>query len=120
MLLLNIGEWASLAAIISAMCDVLNTGRDTYEFFYKQRLSDPNALQRAAALQHAFSTYTDREIERIKERVEGCHDRFIKEGSGTRRTECLCSVLTDVKDGNGGSIPDFDNWPQTYDKLGCA
>jgi len=118
---LSIAEWANIAAIISAMCDFLTlAGIPSYLELYKRRLGDPYARERGVALRRAMSTYSDREIERIKERIEGCHDRFIKEGSGKDRRVCLCSVLTDVRDGNGGHIPDIDEWPRTFDTLGCA
>jgi hypothetical protein len=115
---LPLGDWASIAAIVSAMCDVIATGRDTFETFLEQRRNSPDAMQRAAVLQSALSTYSDEEVEAIRDRLQSCRDRFIREGSGGQRKQCLCSVLQDVKDGNGGSIP-FDDWNDTYDTLGC-
>lgn len=112
-------EWASLAAIVSAMSDVLTIGAQTFDFFFRRRLADPALPQKAEVLRDAYSTYSDREVEAIKKRIEACRDRFIKEGTGEGRKTCLCSVLQDVKDGNGGTIP-VDEWQKAYDKLGCA
>ncbi len=116
---LALGDWAAIGAIISAMCDVITLGRETFEYYYEQRLKDFHSPQRGAVLQAAFSTYTDRDIEAIKERIEGCRDRYIKEGGGAGGSVCLCSVLTDVRDGNGGQIPEIDNWPEAYEILHC-
>jgi len=66
-----------------------------------------------------MSTYSDDAVEAIKKRLLSCRDRFVREGSGQQRKGCLCSVLQDVKDGNGGTIP-FDDWAQTYETLGCG
>lgn len=115
----TLNDWAALAAIVSAMADVLTIGGQTFDFFFRRRLKDPTLPQKALTLQNTYSTYSDREVEAIKKRIEGCRDRFIKEGAGEGRKTCLCSVLQDVKDGNGGSIP-VDEWEKTYEKLGCA
>lgn len=32
-----LSQWANIAAIVGAMMDVINTGRDTFEFFYNKR-----------------------------------------------------------------------------------
>jgi hypothetical protein len=117
--LIPLATWAARAAIVSAMADTLTIGGKAFEFFYTKRLQDPDLQQKALALQAAYSTYSDREVEAIKKRIEGCRDRFIAEGAGEGRKTCLCSVLQDVKDGNGGSIP-VDDWKNTYDQLHCA
>lgn len=116
---LPLGDWASIAAIVSAMCDVISTGRDTFQAFFDRRISAPDINSRAAALQAAMSTYSDEEVEAIRNRILGCRQRFVAEGSGQQRKTCLCSVLQDVKDGNGGTIP-FGDWANVYDTLGCA
>lgn len=116
---LPLGDWASIAAIVSAMCDVIATGRDTFEIFYRERLAAPSTAIQAEVLAKTFSTYSDDEIDAIRERIEGCRRRFVEEGSGERRKRCLCSVLTDVKDGNGGKIP-VDDWSDIYGQLGCV
>src|SRR5262245_23313439 len=100
---LGLTDWASIAAIVSAMCDVISTGRDTFQAFYESRRTSPDILQQAATLRQAMSTYSDEEVEAIRERLQGCRDRFVEEGSGQQRKRCLCSVLRDVKDGNGAT-----------------
>lgn len=114
--MMPLSDLASLAAIVSAMCDVLSTGRETFEFFYQERLAEPVNLQRANLL---ASTFSEDELDAIRDRIGGCRRRFIHEGDGAQRKKCLCSVLTDVKDGNGGHIPD-DEWERMYEQLGCG
>ena len=110
---------AALAASISAMVDVIRIGKETYEEYYLKRQDDPALQQKIAALQTGFSTYSPEEIEAIEGRLENCRKRFITEGDGGARKTCLCSVLTDVRDGNGGHIPD-DEWEEAYQTLNCA
>ena len=116
--MLSLDEFAALAAIISAMADVYTVGRETFSQYLARRQRSPDYRAKGQLLQGVFSTYSDAELEAIKKRIESCRDRFIREGSGGQRKICLCSVLTDVKDGNGGVIPDPD-WSDTYKRLGC-
>lgn len=73
--------------------------------------------QRASAV---FSTYSDREIEELIKKIEGCRDRFISQGSGSDRARCLCSIFKEITDGNGGSLPHIDAWQGMYDTLKCS
>jgi hypothetical protein len=111
-------QFAALAAIVSAMVDVYKVGRGTFTSFLDSRKRAPDYISKGEILKKALSTFSDRELDAIKERIEGCRDRFIEEGSGARRKNCLCSVLNDVRDGNGGSIP-VPEWDEMYDQLGC-
>jgi len=115
---LSLKEWADIAAIVSAMSDVLTVGRDTFSGYLRRHRADRNLPVKAAQLQAAFSTYSDDEIEEIANRIRRCRDRFNEEGAGKQRVRCLCSVLRDVKDGNGGQIP-VDEWESIYRQLQC-
>ena len=113
-------DYANIVATISAMCAVVQTGKEIYESYFSDYRGSPNIEKEAHTLRLALMTYTENEVKEIEDRIEGCRDRFIKEGSGERRARCLCSVLTDVKDGNGGDMPDIDSWEEIYDQLKCA
>ena len=108
---------ASLAAIISAMADVFNLGISFGEA-YERRQQDPELGVKARVLAAAFSTFSDEEMEAIADRIRSCRDQFVSEGSGSKRVRCLCSVLSDVKVGNGGTIP-VDDWADIYEQLNC-
>jgi hypothetical protein len=112
----NLSDWADVAAIVSAISDVIKTGRETFTLFYNQRRASPQINIQAKVLQTTFQTYSDEEIEAIRKRIENCRDKFIQEGSGKQRAICLCSVLSDVKDGNGGEIP-IEDWEDLYAQL---
>jgi hypothetical protein len=56
---LGLNEWAAIAAIVSAMCDVITTGRDIFLEFYERHISAPDAMERATTLQQALSTYAE-------------------------------------------------------------
>lgn len=110
---------ATIAATISAMIDLVKFGKETYQDYLEKRKSDPLLESKVEALRKAFSTYSKDEIEAIHERLDNCRKRFIDEGDGKARSRCLCSVLTDVRDGNGGNIP-VDEWENAYSTLNCA
>jgi hypothetical protein len=111
-------DWGTTAAIISAMIDVIQLGRETFSSYFAKYKSDPETQAKGAALEKALSTYTPEEIDAILARIGACRERFIDEGAGKNRQRCLCSVLKDVKDGNGGTIPD-PQWNDYYNILGC-
>jgi hypothetical protein len=103
--MLSLTQFAELAAIISAMADVYSVGRDTFADFLKIRREAPDFQAKGEQLKGALSTYSDAELDAISDRIEGCRDRFIAEGSGKQRKTCLCSVLSDVKEGSGSVHP---------------
>jgi predicted CopG family antitoxin len=118
LVMLSLEQFAALAAIISAMADMYNIGRDSFSDYLQRRNNAPDYLSRGEILRNIFGTYSDAEVEAIKDRIESCRNRFIAEGSGKNRIACLCSVLNDVKDGNGGIIP-VPEWERTHKQL-CA
>ena len=110
---------ATAAAVISAMVDVIQLGKETFQEYLRRRERDPTLPAKEQALVRAFSTYSPSEVEAILRRIESCRQRFIEEGSGAARRTCLCSVLRDVRDGNGGRIPEPE-WERNFDQLKCA
>ncbi|PTR10074.1 hypothetical protein C8R32_102163 [Nitrosospira sp. Nsp5] len=110
---------ATAAAVISAMVDVIQLGKVSFQEYFRRRERDPTIAAKELALTKAFSTYAQSEVQAILDRIERCRRQFIEEGSGVARRNCLCSVLRDVRDGNGGTIPDPE-WEKNYNQLGCA
>ena len=110
---------ATAAAVISAMVDVIQLGKETFLEYFSRREHDPTLPAKEQALVKAFSTYSPGEIQAILDRIESCRQRFIDEGAGPARRNCLCSVLRDVRDGNGGTIPDPE-WERNFSQLNCA
>lgn len=45
--------------------------------FFAERSAAPGAIDRGRAMRAALSTYSDAEINAIKERLESCRDRFV-------------------------------------------
>ncbi len=115
---LPLQNWAELAAIVSAMVDVINIGRDSFVSYFGSRSRNPQNVQHAAILMNSLSSYSNDEIEAIANRIYGCRKRFISEGDGAQRSRCLCSVLSDVRAGNGGRIP-IPAWEEMFNKLKC-
>lgn len=116
--MLSLEQFSQLAAIISAMVDLYTIGAEPFLVYLSRRQSSSEYRQNGQVLKQALSTYSDAEIDAIKDRIESCRDRFIKEGSGSQRRTCLCSVLSDVRDGNRGAIP-IQDWEDMFKQLGC-
>jgi|APSaa5957512535_1039671.scaffolds.fasta_scaffold314016_1 hypothetical protein len=111
-------DWALLVASISAMAESISAGVGFYEMLQKHK-SDPKLPQKAAILREALSTYSEDEVESIQDNLNHCQEQFKATGNGPGRVQCFCFVLRNVKDGNGGTMPDIDNWQAVYEQLGC-
>jgi hypothetical protein len=111
--------WLEALAGLKALYDLVQGGVDYATAFQRHRQeSDTIAESRRASV--TFSTYSDREMEELIKKIEGCRDRFITQGSGADRARCLCSIFREISDGNGGSLPEIDDWRRMYDQLNCG
>jgi hypothetical protein len=93
-------------------------GADVREQYQKHR-KEKDTVAEARRVSAVFSTYSEEEVQAILERLKGCQERFIKEGSGPARQRCFCQVFNDVIDGNGGKLPRIDDWENIYGQLNC-
>jgi hypothetical protein len=87
---------------------------------YRKHRQERDTIQEAARVSVVFSTYTEGEVQALSTRLQGCRDRFIKQGSGADRANCICSVLNEAAAGNGGTLPLIDDWQNIYSTLRCA
>lgn len=110
--------WLEALAGVKALYDLAKGAADYTQRFQYHR-EEPDTRREARRVSAAYSTYSDREIEELIRKIEGCRDRFISQGSGQDRARCLCSILNEIKDGNGGSLPHIDDWQRMYDELNC-
>jgi len=67
-----------------------------------------------------FSTYSEEEVKALADLLKGCRDRFIAQGGGAERARCICSVLNEAMVGNGGKLPQIDDWQKFYRELNCS
>src|SRR5579862_8198408 len=108
--------WLDVLSWIKALFDVSTLSADVW-LAYEKHHSEPDTRREAQRVSVTFSTYSEREIEAMIQRLENCRDRFIAEGSGKGRNECFCSVLEDFKAGNGGVLPPIDDWKRMYEQM---
>jgi hypothetical protein len=111
--------WVEALAGFKALYDLIEFGRD-YATSLLQHRQEPDTIAESRRVSQAFSTYSDEEVKELVRKIEGCRDRFIKQGSGKDRARCLCSIFNEIRDGNGGKLPRIDDWQRMYDKLGCG
>ena len=117
-------ELATIAAVISAACAVVQFLRDS-----DRRADDPNAIRAQipdgldvkpsafVALALTLNTYDTAEIRSIRNRLAQCKDDFETTLDGDARCKCICHVLEQVAVGNGGALPDLDGWNDTFNQL---
>ena len=111
--------WLEALSWTKAVFDLLTAGANVYDAYEKHR-REKDTITESLRVSKAFSTYSDAEIEAVSKRLKECRDRFIAEGSGSQRARCFCSVLNDLKEGNGGVLPVIDDWKRMYDQMHCG
>ena len=110
--------WLEVLSYIKALFDAITLGADVREQYQKHR-NERDTIAEAQRVSQTFSTFSDEEVQAILVRLKACRDRFIKEGSGAARKQCLCNVFEDVIQGNGGKLPRIDDWQDIYRQLNC-
>jgi len=110
--------WLEALAGLHALYDLVRTGAD-YATSFARHHSEPKTRSEAELASAKFSTYSDEEVNELINKIKGCRDRFISQGSGKDRARCLCSILNEIKDGNGGTLPNIDSWRDMYNQLQC-
>jgi hypothetical protein len=111
--------WLEALAGFKALYDLVSGVPDYYASFKRHR-EESDTIEAARLASERYSTFSDKELRILIRKIEGCRDRFILQGSGKDRAQCLCSILNEIKDGNGGELPNVDAWHVMYAQLHCA
>jgi len=111
--------WLELLAWTKALFESTKAGIDLTTTYLKYR-SDPATILESQRVSVAYSTYSEDEVDSLADRMKGCRNRFVAQGGGSDRVRCICSVLQEAKDGNGGTLPLIDDWHNIYAQLGCG
>ena len=111
--------WLEALAGFKALFDLLSGAPDYYASLKRHR-EENETIKAAHLASERYSTFSDRELKELIEKIEACRDRFILQGSGKDRARCLCSIFNEIMDANGGELPNVDAWRQMYAQLRCA
>jgi hypothetical protein len=111
--------WLSVLALMKTLFESTKSVIDLDVTLEKYR-HDPETIRESNRISVAYSTYSEAEVESLLRRLEDCRRRFIAQGGGADRAMCLCSVLREASEGNGGSLPIIDDWQNMYSQLNCA
>lgn len=110
--------WLDILAWTKTLFEATKASIDLYATYEKYR-NDPETIREARRVSIQFSTYSDKEVESLHKRINGCRDRFIEQSGGQDRARCICSVLNEASEGNGGELPLIDDWARIYGQLDC-
>ena len=111
--------WLEVLSWVKALFEATTLGVDLQRAYQQHRV-EKDTIAEAERVSRVFSTFSEDEVEAILKRLQACRDRFITEGSGQARQQCLCSVFSDVIDGNGGTLPHIDDWENIFRQLSCS
>ena len=110
--------WLEALAGLKALFDLLEGAPDYYERL-RAHMRESDTISESKRVSETFSTYSDAEVRAILRRIEGCRNRFIAQGGGADRSQCLCSIFNELRAGNGGTLPLIDDWARMYQLLKC-
>ncbi|HVW78707.1 MAG TPA: hypothetical protein VHB45_13925 [Alloacidobacterium sp.] len=110
--------WLEVLSLTKALFEATTLGADLYKSYDAHR-KEHDTIAEARRVSKTDSTYSPKAVEAILKRLEACRDRFVLEGSGPSRKQCLCSVFRDAMEGNGGELPQIDDWQNMLQKLNC-
>lgn len=111
--------WLEILSLTKALFDAVKSGADVIQSYQRHR-QERDTIQESQRVSRVFTTYSDKELKAIITRLEQCRDRFILQGGGADRARCVCSILDEVRVGNGGELPLIDDWENIYRQLGCG
>ena len=110
--------WMEVLSWVKALFEAATLSADLAKTYAKYQ-SDPATIREAERVSVTLSTLSDAEVEALLTRLKGCRDRFIAQGGGRERAQCICSVLREAAEGNGGVLPTIDDWQNIYRQLRC-
>jgi hypothetical protein len=111
--------WLEVLSWIKALVDA-TTLRADLQKAYEQHRQEKDTIAEARRVSQTFSTYSEEEVEALLKLLKACRDRFIAQGGGAERARCICSVLNEAMEGNGGKLPRIDDWERYYRELKCS
>lgn len=111
--------WLEALAGFKALYDLVSGAPDYYARYRRHR-EEQETIAESRRASRVFSTFSDDEIRMLIEKIEGCRDRFMSQGSGRDRARCLCSIFNEIKEANGGQLPEVDDWERMYLQLRCG
>ena len=114
----SVHTWLEVLSYTKALFEGVTLGADVLKQYRKHR-NERDTIAEAERVSQVYSTYSEEEVQAILDRLKACQDRFIQEGGGSARKRCLCNVFKDVIEGNGGKLPQIDNWENIYSQLNC-
>ncbi len=110
--------WLEVLSYVKALFEAITLGADIREQYEKHR-NEKDTIAEADRASFVLSTFSEQEVQAILDRLKACQDRFIKEGDGAARRRCFCQVFRDVIEGNGGKLPQIDDWENIYRQMNC-
>jgi hypothetical protein len=108
---------ASVAAVGSALLEVYKFGNEPFTTVLSRSRASITPETVDAVSVATFGSYTDEEVRSIEKRLLQCRKRFIIDGDGAQRRRCMCGVLKDVAQGNGGLPGGI--WSELSQQLNC-
>jgi hypothetical protein len=111
--------WLEALAGMKALFDLFEGASDYYARL-RAHMQESDTIAESKRVAETFSIYSDEEVRSLLKRIEGCRDRFITQGGGADRAQCLCSIFNEIRLGNGGALPLIDDWTRMYGQLRCT
>lgn len=111
-------SWLRLLATVKAVSSAVMDEAD-FQHELAHWTSDGETIQESQRVSADFLDYTDEQVRVMASRLQACLDQTVQRASPDQRAECICGILNEVRIGNGGHLPQIDDWQDVYRQLGC-
>lgn len=113
----DVGHWIEVIAGVRALYDLIRGQSEFYQVF---RMHQKLVTAQAERARTEYPDYTNEDLEDLGRKVEACRELMFRFGKAGDRYPWLCALFREIADLNHGSLPDVDEWPMIFDRLGCA
>lgn len=110
-------QWIEVIAGVRSLYDLI---RGQSDYFQILRMHRKLVRPQAERAQDMYPQYTQCDLEDLAKKVDACRELMLHFGRARDRYPWLCAMLREIADVNDGRLPQVDEWPMIFDRLGCG
>jgi hypothetical protein len=99
-------QWLEVLAMVKGLFKAITAGADLVTTIEKYR-HDSETVEESRRVSASYSTYTEAEVDAIVARLNGCVQRFIKQGGGADGPDAFAACCEKQKWGTAARSPEL-------------
>jgi hypothetical protein len=109
--------WIEVIAGVRSLYELVHGKTDFYSTF---RMHKQLVLDHAERAQVCHSHYSADDLSNLANKIEACRELMLHFGKAGDRYPWLCALFREIAECGDGTLPDIDEWPRLFDRLGCG